>query len=530
MKRSDWAGRAAQAGAVAGIVATLVCALALQLVAAPSAIDQAFDQFWNSASPDAAAKTIDIVVKSGVTFDEAMARLQKGRPYRADVPRGVVKLSHRIGADEFPYQLDVPEHYDPARKYQVRIQLHGGVGRPDATPRGNGIGALAGVEQIYVLPTAWAEAEWWTDRQLENLHEILDSVKRTYNVDENRVVLSGVSDGGTGVYYFSMRDTTPFASFLPLNGAVAVLRSSNVSVDGELFPNNFLDKPFFIVNGGRDPLYPTALVEPYIKHMIEGGVTVKYLPQPEAVHNTAWWPEVKDPYEAFVREHPRTPAPATITWETDLTPGTNRAHWLVIDKLSKPAAERSHLADLNDLVSAPVANFGINAVGTRVRSVVAGSNAESFGVEPDDVIIRINGRMIPGGVDIVDLLSTYDPGTKMVIVVSRQNEPFELQGVFNPVATPRVVPMFAHRRPTGRVDVVRAGNTITANTRSVDTFTLLLSPEVFDFSKPVTVVANGTTVFAGRVSKSLQTLMKWAARDNDRTLLVGAEVTVKLTE
>ena len=511
-------------------MALIGLALSLRLLAASSAIDQAFDQFWNASSPDAAAKTIDGIVKSGVSFDDAVARLKKGRTYRNDVPRGVVKLTHRIGKDDFPYMLDVPETYDPARKYQVRVQLHGGVGRPDATPRGNGIGQLAGVEQIYILPTAWADAEWWTDRQLENLHEILDSVKRSYNIDENRVVLSGVSDGGTGTYYFSMRDTTPFAGFLPLNGAIAVLRSSSVSVDGEMFPNNFLDKPFFIVNGGRDPLYPTSLVEPYIRHMLDGGVTVKYLPQPEAVHNTAWWPDVKDTYEAFVREHPRTPVPDRITWETDLSAGTNRAHWLVIDKLAKPAAEAGHLADLNDLVSAPVANFGINAVGTRVRSVVAGSNAESFGVEPDDVIIRINGRMVPGGVDVVDLLSTYDPGTKMVIVVSRQNEPFELQGVFNPVETPRVVPMFAHRRPTGRVDLVRDGNTVTATTRGVDTFTLLLSPDVFDFSKPVTVVADGKTVFEGRVTRSLPTLMKWAARDNDRTLLIGAEVTVKLTE
>jgi hypothetical protein len=118
----------------------------------------------------------------------------------------------------------------------------------------------------------------------------------------------------------------------------------------------------------------------------------------------------------------------------------------------------------------------------------------------------------------------------MVIVVARMNEPFELQGVFNPVETPRIVPMFPHRRPTGRVDLVRDGNTVSATTRSVDTFTLLLSPEIFDFSKPVTVVANGKTVFEGRVTRSLPTLMKWAARDNDRTMLFGAEVTVKLTE
>jgi hypothetical protein len=46
----------------------------------------------------------------------------------------------------------------------------------------------------------------------------------------------------------------------------------------------------------------------------------------------------------------------------------------------------------------------------------------------------------------------------------------------------------------------------------------------------VKVVANGKTVFDGRVTRSLPTLMKWAARDNDRTLLFGAEVTVKIAE
>ena len=108
-----------------------------------------------------------------------------------------------------------------------------------------------------------------------------------------------------------MRDTTPFASFLPLNGVHRWCCATATSTfDGELFPNNLPNKPFFIVNGGQDPLYPTSLVEPFIEQMQSGGVRLIYLPQPEAVHNTAWWPEVKDAYEAFVREHPREPHPA----------------------------------------------------------------------------------------------------------------------------------------------------------------------------------------------------------------------------
>ena len=111
-----------------------------------------------------------------------------------------------------------------------------------------------------MLPAAWRDAPWWSKAQLENLDAILDSVKRAYNVDENRVVLSGVSDGATGLYYVAMRDTTPFASFLPLNGFLMVLANDQLMVDSELFPTNLLNKPFFIVNGGQDPLYPIRTV------------------------------------------------------------------------------------------------------------------------------------------------------------------------------------------------------------------------------------------------------------------------------
>jgi poly(3-hydroxybutyrate) depolymerase len=173
-------------------------ALGLTMRAQTSAVDTAFQRFWSARDRAEAAAAVDAVVRSGVSPGDAIARLKRGRTYSADAPRGVVRASHRTGATEFAYSIDVPASYTPARKYQVRVQLHGGISRPDPSARGTGaIGALAGAEQIYVLPTAWAEAPWWSDTQIENLRSSLDAVKRTYNVDENRIVLSGVSDGGT---------------------------------------------------------------------------------------------------------------------------------------------------------------------------------------------------------------------------------------------------------------------------------------------------------------------------------------------
>ncbi|HLH31440.1 MAG TPA: hypothetical protein VKY31_09575, partial [Terriglobia bacterium] len=98
----------------------------------------------------------------------------------------------------------------------------------------------------------------------------------------------------------------------------------------------------------------------------------------------------------------------------------------------------------------------------------------------------------------------------------------------NLMPDPNPVPLFGRPKRPGRIDLMRNGNTIQAMTRGVAGFTLLLSPDKFDFDQPIKVVANGKTVFDGRVEKSLKTLMKWAARDNDRTMLYAAELKIKL--
>jgi PDZ domain len=513
--------------AVAGLLFTLVGFAAGQ-GRGTAAIDAAFARFLDAGNPADAAAAAAQVVQSGVSVDEAYARLTRGRTYAAQAPRGVVRLSHRIGQSDFGYTLDVPEHYDASRAYQVRVHLHGGVtGRQDASARGAGsIGALAGAEQIYVLPTAWNDAPWWSDTQVQNLRLILDRLKRTYNVDENHVVLSGVSDGGTAAYFVAMRDTTPFAGFLPLNGALPVLANDSLGIDGDLLPNNLRNKPWFVVNGMRDPLYPPALVEPYTEHLRRNGVDLTYRPQAEGVHNTAWWPDVRDSFEAFVRDHPRVPHPATLSWETDGIATSTRAHWLVIDEVN-PQDQREPLPDLNRFVPAPLAGFGVRVDGTRVTGVLASSSASTFDLKPGDIVTAVNGQLIPKGQGLLEFLATVPADTFVTLTAIRGDDRVDLRGYFSPGASV-ARRLFTRAGPVAHVDLVRDGNSIRATTRHVSAFTLLISPEVFDFTRPVKVVADGRTVFDGRVTEGLDTLMKWAARDNDRTMLYEAEITVRL--
>jgi pimeloyl-ACP methyl ester carboxylesterase len=428
-------------------LALVVAAIAVR-AESPSPADAAFQKFWDARSPSDAAKLVDGIVKTGVSYDDALKQLRRGRTYPAQ-KAGVVMMTNKTEDKvEHYYAVNVPAGYDPAKRYQVRFQLHGGVmARTTNQPRNSGdIGNLVGpTEQFYVLPYGWTDAPWWNEDQVLNLEAIVDSLKRSYNIDENHVAVSGVSDGATGAYYIAMRDTTPFASFLPLNGFIMVLANPDTGIRDELYPNNLRNKPFYVINGGRDRLYPISNVEPYVLHLKKAGVSMDYHPQPQGEHNTAWWPDVKKSFERFVTDHPREPSPSRLTWETnDVVHG--RAHWLVITKLGKSASDAKRLSDANEY-------------------------------SPVDVV---------------------------------------------------AVPLFEHRQRSGRVDLVRNGNTVEATTRGVAEFTLLISPDAFNLSQAIKVVANGNTVFDGKVTPSVATLLKWAARDNDRTMLYAAEIDIKL--
>ncbi len=501
-----------------------------------TAIDRAFRAFWSAPHAAAAADRIDGILKTGVSFEEALTRIRHGRDYEADVPLGLQVGRHRgLDGVEHEYAFIVPKAYDPSRPFQVRFQLHGGIARarPLAVNRIRTDTLPGGVEEIRVFPIGWVRSLWWSATQVDNLARILDRLKRTYNVDENRVYLTGTSDGGTGVFYVAFRDPTPWSSFLPLMGDMTVLANTETLTEGEIFPGNVVNKPIYVVNTGRDPQYPAHVTQIHVNHLRRLGGTVVFRVYPELGHSTEWWENERPEFESFVHDHPREPLPDRISWQTERIDRFNRAHWLVIDRLG-PVEGESRLPDTNLLQRGRELDFGIridNSVdrGRRVRQVMPGSNAFLIGLRAGDRMLAINGAPVHTARDIVEPMETWNIGDRLTFVVERDGDRMTMDGVYAPaeVDMPPTA-IFPRRKPSGRVDLVRRGNVIEASTEGVRAFTLLLSPSIFDFRKPISVIANGRTVFEGLVEPSVATMLKWAARDNDRTMVFGAELRIEL--
>lgn len=432
--------------AVSAVILVACASLPAAQSARSGGADAAFAAFWSADDPGEAGSASRRLLATGASFDDLLAGLRRGRQY---TPRktGRIDLPSRDRGVLLDNAAEIPANYDPARAWPVRISLHGGVGREAPRPGGEPARPLSNripsAGEIVIHPRAWARSEWWTPGQVANIARLLDRVKRDYNVDESRVYVTGISDGGTGVYFLAMRDATSWAACMPLNGHPLVLANPDVGADGQLYPANMANCAWHVVNGGRDRLYPAASVTPFIEMFRRGGIAIDYQVYPEAGHDVSWWPEERPRFEAFVAAHPRVAHPERVTWETERTDRYNRFRWLVIDRL-----------------------------GSRLSDVAL----------PD-----VNRY-------------TRSPG--------------------------RDVALYDRSRPSGRVDAVRRGNSFDVQTRGVHELTLLLSPDVVDFSRAVRVTVNGRVVHEGMVKPDPATLLKWAARDNDRTMLYGAELRI----
>jgi len=230
-------------------------------------------------------------------------------------------------------------------------------------------------------------------------------------------------------------------------------------------------------------------------------------------------------FEQFVAAHRRQALPDVITWESGAADVPARAHWLVIDRLAERQNGEPRFADVNALPEAAAPDFGIRASGTTITRVLKGSNAEQLGLRDGDVVAAINNQQVGEGSDVADALRSFPSGRPLLLNVVRGGEPVRLTGRYAPGIVGDGL-MFSRSHASGRVDLKRTGNRVEVRCSGVAAFSLLLSPDQFDLNRSVAVVVNGRTVIDGVVKKDLRTLLTWAARDNDRTMLFEAAVNV----
>jgi phospholipase/carboxylesterase len=169
------------------------------------------------------------------------------------------------------FSLYVPEYYTPDRAWPLVMALHGGSGNGrgflwswlrDARCRG----------AILAAPTATGST--WSlmgeDTDTPNLSRILDLVQSRWNVDPDRLLLTGMSDGGTFCYVTGLQSTSPFTHLAPVAATFHPLMAEMADA------RRLRGLPIYLVHGRLDWMFPVQGARQTHRLLAAAGAEVTY--------------------------------------------------------------------------------------------------------------------------------------------------------------------------------------------------------------------------------------------------------------
>ena len=196
-----------------------------------------------------------------------------------------------------PYALDyltyLPASYekDLGKKWTLVIFLHGSGERGNQLNlvRKNGLpfelDRRSDTPYIMVAPQCPAKDRW----NVQVLDALLTDLLKSYRIDEQRVVITGLSLGGFGSWAWSCEHPERFAGVIPVCGGIEPAKT--ITLNG---------MPIWAFHGDADKSVPFERGQVAVEAAKKNGANVKFTVYPGVVH-TSWEKAYAEPeLEAWI--------------------------------------------------------------------------------------------------------------------------------------------------------------------------------------------------------------------------------------
>jgi predicted esterase len=128
---------------------------------------------------------------------------------------------------------------------------------------------------------------------------VLDMVRKEFNIDNNRIYLMGHSMGGAGTLYLGVKYSSIWAALAPIAPAAFQLSPDSLKEIPKM--------PIIFVHGDADELVPVANTRQWIEKAKELGMTYEYNEMPGVTHGPVIEEALPSVY-AFFAKHTKTAA------------------------------------------------------------------------------------------------------------------------------------------------------------------------------------------------------------------------------
>ncbi|MCF7858731.1 MAG: PDZ domain-containing protein [Candidatus Cloacimonetes bacterium] len=442
-----------------------------------------------------------------VSDDSLFTILSNWQNYKQPTNTGTFIIEYNEINDTLkaPYIFHVPSNYDSNNKTPLVIYLHGGVNTPEfyETP-------LEYAEQNYftkfskqnnwfiLFPMGNNATAWWNLIGINNIKTQIRELKSNYNIDDNRINISGFSDGGSGSYHFALNAPDDFAAFYPLNGMISV---GSVVTQIPVYLPNFKNRPIYAVNTDKDGLYPAKEMRKFIELSLDADADIFYKEYWGIGHSFDYAENELPKLFENMKTKTRDIFKSEMYWETS-TLDYGKCDWLQITAIDTLLIQQDWQIEYNMEIADERISFGFyndreyEDYGTRITKIVQGSAAETMGLKENDVIIKMDGIEAGNIEELLELRNEKIRGDHFTLAVLRADKEIQLSGKF-----PEVLYYDAldYSMPSGAVKARYYGNHFKIETSRVSEITIYIHPNMVNLDIPLMITLNGEKVFEDTV-------------------------------
>lgn len=209
--------------------------------------------------------------------------------------RGEFKKAYLSTVDNTlqPYQVFVPSSYDKSKAFPLIIALHGMGGDENSYFASYGQGAFKVEAEkhgyIVACPKGRKPASMYIGDAEKDVMDVLAEVRRAYNVDADRIYLTGHSMGGYGTWSVAMDHPDVFAALAPISGGA----------NNPASMSKIAHIPQLIVHGDTDPTVPVERSRVMVAEGKKLGTEIKYIEVPGGDHLNVVTPNFPAVFEWF---------------------------------------------------------------------------------------------------------------------------------------------------------------------------------------------------------------------------------------
>jgi len=231
-------------------------------------------------------------------LDENLRAAEGGEdPYR--LQSGYLRRAFRSRLDGTlqPYVVRVPEDYDPGRSYPLVVYLHGSAST-EADITGHSFISRGNV--IEVGPFGRGPSNGFASHEAQvDIAEAIEDVLANYPIDRRRIVLTGFSMGGYGVYRTFYETPQTFCAAAVFSGVAVYRVDGAIDFNQEQHLAAFRDVPIFICHGELDRNLPFDRAQAMAERLRTAGARVEFCGEPDKGHE-APGPETIARYHAWL--------------------------------------------------------------------------------------------------------------------------------------------------------------------------------------------------------------------------------------